>query len=42
MVIVVFEWKHKQEFIRISLTAPDQDLEEGLTKIGKVVQKVFK
>lgn len=35
------KWKHKKECIRVSLTASDKDLKEGLKKVGKVVSKIY-
>lgn len=34
------EWKHKQECIRISLTASDEDIEEGFKTIGEIVNQL--
>ncbi len=35
------EWQHKNECIRVSFTASDEDLVEGLKRIGRVAQKVY-
>jgi len=36
------DWKHKQECIRISLTATDEDIETGMRRLAKVIQDVYK
>jgi valine--pyruvate aminotransferase len=36
------EWKHKQECIRISLTANDQEIITGMERLAQVVQEVYK
>ena len=36
------DWKHKQECIRISLTADDPDLVEGIKRVGKTVKEIYK
>ncbi len=36
------DWKHKQECIRISLTATDDDIETGMRRLAKVIQDVYK
>ncbi|MBN2421674.1 valine--pyruvate transaminase [Candidatus Woesearchaeota archaeon] len=35
------DWKHKQECIRLSMTTSDDDIVEGLKRIGKVVGEVY-
>lgn len=35
------EWKHKQECIRLSLTATDTEIEQGIKKIAAVLQKLY-
>ncbi|MBD1944985.1 valine--pyruvate transaminase [Coleofasciculus sp. FACHB-712] len=35
------EWAHKQQCIRISLTATDQEIEIGIQRLGKVVEQVY-
>ncbi|HEY9812318.1 MAG TPA: valine--pyruvate transaminase [Candidatus Sericytochromatia bacterium] len=36
------DWKHKQECIRISLTATDEDIVTGMRRLAKVIQDVYK
>ncbi|HEY9690870.1 MAG TPA: valine--pyruvate transaminase [Oculatellaceae cyanobacterium] len=36
------DWKHKQECIRISLTATDEEIETGMRRLAKVIQDVYK
>ncbi|MFE1745762.1 valine--pyruvate transaminase [Coleofasciculus sp. H7-2] len=35
------EWSHKQQCIRISLTATDQEIEIGIQRLAKVVELVY-
>ncbi|MBD2537801.1 valine--pyruvate transaminase [Coleofasciculus sp. FACHB-SPT36] len=35
------EWAHKQQCIRISLTATDQEIEIGIQRLAKVVEQVY-
>ena len=35
------EWAHKQQCIRISLTATDQEIETGIQRLAKVVEQVY-
>ena len=35
------DWQHKNECIRISLTASDRDIEVGLERLAKVVEQVY-
>jgi valine--pyruvate aminotransferase len=35
------EWSHKQQCIRISLTATDEEIEIGIQRLGKVVEQVY-
>ncbi len=35
------EWKHKQECIRISLTATDEEIEQGIKRIAAILQKLY-
>uniref|UniRef100_B8HXJ6 Aminotransferase class I and II n=1 Tax=Cyanothece sp. (strain PCC 7425 / ATCC 29141) TaxID=395961 RepID=B8HXJ6_CYAP4 len=35
------DWPHKQECLRISLTAPDADLEMGMQRLAKVVTELY-
>ncbi|MBD2185509.1 valine--pyruvate transaminase [Aerosakkonema funiforme] len=35
------DWQHKNECIRISLTATDEDIEVGMQRLAKVVQEVY-
>lgn len=35
------EWTHKQECIRISLTASDEEIEIGMKRLAKVAQQVY-
>jgi valine--pyruvate aminotransferase len=34
-------WRHKQECVRISLTATDREIEIGMQRLGKVVEQVY-
>ncbi len=36
------EWEHKQECIRISLTASDEDIEKGMRRLAEVVERVYR
>lgn len=36
------EWPHKQQCIRISLTASDSDIETGMKRLAAVVEQVYK
>lgn len=36
------EWPHKQQCIRISLTASDEDIEVGMERLAKMVVSIFK
>ncbi|HBE32856.1 MAG TPA: valine--pyruvate transaminase, partial [Cyanobacteria bacterium UBA11368] len=36
------DWAHKQECIRISLTATDEAIEEGMQRLAKVVEGIYK
>lgn len=36
------EWPHKQQCIRISLTASDSDIETGMKRLATVVEQVYK
>jgi valine--pyruvate aminotransferase len=35
------EWQHKQQCIRISLTASDQEIETGMQRLAEVVEKAY-
>ena len=35
------EWVHKQECIRISLTASDEDIQEGMKRLAKMIISIF-
>ncbi|MEW5861788.1 MAG: valine--pyruvate transaminase [Cyanobacteriota bacterium] len=35
------EWAHKQQCIRISLTATDEEIEIGIQRLGKVVEQAY-
>lgn len=35
------EWEHKQQCIRISLTATDQEITEGMKRLAKVVETIY-
>ena len=35
------DWPHKQQCIRISLTATDEDIQIGMQRLAKVVQEVY-
>ena len=35
------EWPHKQQCIRISLTASDEDIKEGMERLAKMVISIF-
>lgn len=35
------DWQHKNECIRISLTASDGEIEDGIRRLAKVVQQVY-
>lgn len=36
------EWQHKQECIRISLTASDEEIETGMQRLARVIEKVYR
>lgn len=36
------EWPHKQQCIRISLTATDQEIETGMQRLAKVVEEAYR
>lgn len=36
------DWRHKQQCLRISLTASDQDIEIGMRRLAKVVEQVYR
>ena len=35
------EWEHKQQCIRISLTATDQEITEGMKRLAQVVESIY-
>lgn len=35
------EWKHKQECLRISLTATDAEIQAGMERLAKLVEKIY-
>ncbi|MGE5656144.1 MAG: valine--pyruvate transaminase [Actinomycetota bacterium] len=35
------EWKHKQECLRISLTAKDEEIATGMERLAQIVEKVY-
>lgn len=35
------EWPHKQQCIRISLTASDEDIQEGMERLAKMIISIF-
>ncbi|HEY9614806.1 MAG TPA: valine--pyruvate transaminase, partial [Allocoleopsis sp.] len=35
------DWSHKQQCVRISLTASDEEIEAGMQRLAKVVQSVY-
>jgi valine--pyruvate aminotransferase len=35
------DWPHKQQCIRISLTATDEEIQIGMQRLAKVVQEVY-
>ena len=35
------DWQHKQQCIRISLTATDEEIETGMQRLAKVIQQVY-
>ena len=35
------EWSHKQQCIRISLTAADEDIKEGIERLAKMIISIF-
>lgn len=35
------EWEHKQQCIRISLTATDQEIAEGMKRLAQVVESIY-
>ena len=35
------EWEHKQQCIRISLTAMDQEIAEGMKRLAQVIESIY-
>jgi Alanine-alpha-ketoisovalerate (or valine-pyruvate) aminotransferase len=35
------EWSHKQQCIRISLTATDEDIKEGIERLAKMIISIL-